>query len=713
MDMKRLLEKMDQFAGQAVGQKPGDQVRGTEKATKKKSGEHPFKGRLVGASESVLKDLDKQIAEGEQERSLLEDYERFSRDWCGICGQSPCNCTTISESEKKGLYYYVNRRKKAGTSRPKNHPKAPSAQDWKNAAKTAKKESVAEDAEPMDREWALVKKLGRLGERIVQNPKLWSKYTEAIDTENLNWIISLIQEGTGADKSEVMRLSKLFGDIGGGTGRIVDFAWAVKEGHWHEDFLNPYRQHRAQGVAEGMLDNPGQADNPVAQAIIRRILMQRTDLLAKHGPEKVGQAVDEVADFVGDVDEIGSSDVSGWIRHVEQMLGNMEEGVAEAFIAPALSAANAAAEFRRQGQAGGGYRGRIDMPVTSQEEYLEVGRALKRAAKLKGQHIEYGLSDGTMSVFSDTMDSDTLDEFIDMVLSDLQEGIEANLNTKYSLKNLVGDVKSLDNLSLEQLNKIMGGHVKLVGRKFRSQEGNSFTYDVKLDNGNWYIMHIVYVHGLLDGWLTDEENNKIPLSKVKPRGMAEDKPLAPMPKSLIGGPRFSGGQRQVTPMPKSLTGGPRFSGGGGYTGKGVAEGNRGLSKRQETEFHAKLDKLVHDTFGKRKGEMAEEAVPPSVPTAGGPAGAGQQKQQNPEQAALLKKQQASMQQNLANLKTAGVDIDPAKAAQSLQKTDTGAPMNAMDKDTIAKLAPALGNVMSNPSTASQLNTLIKKAGGGA
>jgi hypothetical protein len=68
----------------------------------------------------------------------------------------------------------------------------------------------------------------------------------------------------------------------------------------------------------------------VAQAIVRRILLQRTDLLAKHGPDRVSAAVDEVADFVGDVDEIGSSDVSGWVRHVEQMLGNMQEqGMAE------------------------------------------------------------------------------------------------------------------------------------------------------------------------------------------------------------------------------------------------------------------------------------------------------------------------------------------------------------------------------------------------
>lgn len=70
-------------------------------------------------------------------------------------------------------------------------------------------------------------------------------------------------------------------------------------------------------------------DNPVAGAITRRILLQRADLLQKYGPEKVGQAIDDVADFVGDVEEIGSSDVSGWIKHVEQMLGNMGESVAE------------------------------------------------------------------------------------------------------------------------------------------------------------------------------------------------------------------------------------------------------------------------------------------------------------------------------------------------------------------------------------------------
>jgi hypothetical protein len=51
------------------------------------------------------------------------------------------NCVPVEE-ENKGLYYNVNKRKKAGTSRDADHPKAPTAQAWKDAAKTAKNEAV-------------------------------------------------------------------------------------------------------------------------------------------------------------------------------------------------------------------------------------------------------------------------------------------------------------------------------------------------------------------------------------------------------------------------------------------------------------------------------------------------------------------------------------------------------------------------------------------
>ena len=91
--------------------------------------------------------------------------------------------------------------------------------------------------------------------------------------------------------------------------------------------INPTVNDMAQDAeydAEKM--NEDEDHSPVASAITRRILMQRPDLLEKFGPVAVTQAIDDVADFVGDVEEIGSSDVSGWIRQVEQSLGGVNEG---------------------------------------------------------------------------------------------------------------------------------------------------------------------------------------------------------------------------------------------------------------------------------------------------------------------------------------------------------------------------------------------------
>ena len=65
--------------------------------------------------------------------------------------------------------------------------------------------------------------------------------------------------------------------------------------------------------------------NPVASAVLHRIMMQHPGVLATHGPERVMQAVDELADWVGDVDEIGSSDVSSWTRDVIRMLAELPD----------------------------------------------------------------------------------------------------------------------------------------------------------------------------------------------------------------------------------------------------------------------------------------------------------------------------------------------------------------------------------------------------
>lgn len=83
----------------------------------------------------------------------------------------------------------------------------------------------------------------------------------------------------------------------------------------------------ATGTNEGM----DEEQNAVASAITRRILSQRLDLVKKYGPVAITQAIDDVADFVGDVEEIGSSDVSGWVNQVERSLGQ-EQGMAEGVI---------------------------------------------------------------------------------------------------------------------------------------------------------------------------------------------------------------------------------------------------------------------------------------------------------------------------------------------------------------------------------------------
>jgi hypothetical protein len=80
-DMRHLLEKMNRFAGEKVGQKPGDQVRGSEPMPRKGSGKkHPYAGRLVGASESsenLLKELNTVINSDPVKRDLFQEWTEF------------------------------------------------------------------------------------------------------------------------------------------------------------------------------------------------------------------------------------------------------------------------------------------------------------------------------------------------------------------------------------------------------------------------------------------------------------------------------------------------------------------------------------------------------------------------------------------------------------------------------------------------------------
>jgi len=130
------------------------------------------------------------------------------------------------------------------------------------------------------------------------------------------WADSLLEGGDGGEASEEEDIDT-DGAAGEGTAEEVDDDENITEGE--NDALNPV------GIPEGMLDGGDDIDSPVASAILRRILLQRVDLLAKYGPEKVSDAIGDVAEWVGDVDEIGSSDVSGWIKQIERELSGLSE----------------------------------------------------------------------------------------------------------------------------------------------------------------------------------------------------------------------------------------------------------------------------------------------------------------------------------------------------------------------------------------------------
>ena len=88
------------------------------------------------------------------------------------------------------------------------------------------------------------------------------------------------------------------------------------------------RKLESQAEAEGwitmqqrMVREDSDNGEAVEMAIMRRMLVAHTDLIVEFGLDKVVDAIEEVAYNVGDVDEIGTSDVSGWVNQVKQILG--------------------------------------------------------------------------------------------------------------------------------------------------------------------------------------------------------------------------------------------------------------------------------------------------------------------------------------------------------------------------------------------------------
>ena len=147
---KEGMKKIQSAAGKGASAEEIGAIKDKHNKKKKESIEE---GRMAGYSKYHCKDCGCQMHNCKPDCNCEHDSHDETGSWWrdengnGVPDVMETSYThtllqRLEEAKKKkGLYYNVNKRKKAGTSRKKGHPDAPTDQDWKNAAKTAK-ESV-------------------------------------------------------------------------------------------------------------------------------------------------------------------------------------------------------------------------------------------------------------------------------------------------------------------------------------------------------------------------------------------------------------------------------------------------------------------------------------------------------------------------------------------------------------------------------------------
>lgn len=119
-------------------------------------------------------------------------------------------------------------------------------------------------------------------------------------------------------------------------GMIAD--WLMDNGYEDlvpEEFMQNNTNGSAMGGVDGVVTESDDSFEAVQSAIIRRIIHAHLDVLKVFGPDAIAQAAEDTAAFVGDVDEIGTSDVSAWTRQTIDSLqrgdyNNIKETAAEA-----------------------------------------------------------------------------------------------------------------------------------------------------------------------------------------------------------------------------------------------------------------------------------------------------------------------------------------------------------------------------------------------
>ena len=134
----------------------------------------------------------------------------------------------------------------------------------------------------------------------------------------------------------------------------------------------------------------------------------------------------------------------------------------------------------------------------------------------------------------------------------------------------------------------------------------------------------------------------------------------------------------------------------------VAEKMIELSQRGQTLSMEDYDAIVSQT--------TEAIDPPSSQgTTTDPTKPGQPVQKTPDELNKEREDQQNLTKSLNQLKSAGIDINANQAQRAFTKADTGVALNPTDKETVSKLAPAVGDIIANPTLAGQFKSLVQKA----
>jgi chaperonin cofactor prefoldin len=757
-DMKRLLEKMTQFAGQAVGQKPGDQVRGTEKATKRKDNKHPFAGRLVGASESksLLADLEKELVDGAVKRSLAEQFAEFKETKVAYdkqTGQMGANNT--DPDQRHGLYINGKLIKTVDGADAANNLKK---RDPRFKDATVKK--IAESS------------LNEFAPGNGDNNGRWYTDDQITDIVGDGWWQDLDLSGANigtidsdVPKEHLIREAQAWLDDQGYNVQVLNVNVNDDDCDWYieGDFGNP--NFASKGMHEGEDDMfADRQSQKIGQAIIKAgkgviedaphmwpddkemiefTIIDGKDMI-KIGKTFIEQGMSAGEDAFWDVDtavrdqmydavlDIGidlndvlldeqqdvaeGSNVDSQIKRIKDRILQLKDwNTTGSHDKKIKELQTRLKELRSQKQS-------VAEEMTPAGEFLNKQERLKAGDKVYYKGRVVGIATGDMDddrvVFKPVHGYGTNPNFASLPI-DLISLRENNQFSDLEIAIMEGG-NSLEELDESRLihsdSKVnifyKPGHnqtkAQMVARMVPNSQVDRIIaslvnkFGVKSTDFEWH-------PGDRDQYkFTNEDAESFGYKSLHPE-IFKARQQFPMAKSDMEALLMYVQSQEKQDIDRVDRVNDRED----------AEINQ-LDK-EEDSLERRLDALTAQLEKlKTKAKTVKEEVPAPVATAGGPAGANQPKTTppgatpavDPAQQALQKQNQAKLQQNLANLKSAGVQIDPAKAAQTLQKTDTGAPMNAMDKDTIAQMAPAIGNVMANPQTATQLNTLIKKAGGG-